>query len=46
MQEFFIPCDGIRLRTKLVIVPGYTHCFDYNPEMMTDAVKDFLAGVG
>lgn len=28
---------------KLVIVPGDTHCYDYHLEMVTDAVRDFLA---
>ncbi len=30
---------------KLVVVPGDTHCFDRHLEMMTDAVRDFLAGL-
>lgn len=28
---------------KLVIVPGDTHCYDYHLEMVTGAVRDFLA---
>lgn len=28
---------------KLVIVPGDTHCYDHHLEMVTDAVRDFLA---
>ena len=28
---------------KLVIVPGDTHCYDHHLEMMTGAVRDFLA---
>lgn len=41
MQDFSMICDG----NKLVIVPGNTHCFDYHFEMMSDAVKDILAGL-
>lgn len=28
---------------KLVIVPGDTHCYDYHLEMVTGAIRDFLA---
>lgn len=28
---------------KLVIVPGDNHCYDHHLEMVTDAVRDFLA---
>ncbi len=42
-QQYAQRAAELYANAKLVIVPGDTHCYDHHLEMMTGAVRDFLA---
>ena len=40
--EYAQRAEKLYANARLVVVPGDTHCFDYHPEIMTAAIKEFL----
>ena len=40
--QYSIDAAGQYADARLVVIPDDTHCYDLHPDMLADAVRDFL----